>query len=573
MKNQKQFEKQLKDQVPSINPFLYATDSYKVSHINFEIDGVKEIYSNFTPRFSKYMEEMLGKAYDKKYVVFGVQWMLMRLHMMAKKGFFDRKWDDVLSEFKSVHTAYIGNTNFDHFKKLHTLGYIPIKVKTLDEGTVAPVGVPFLTVQNTLPEFEWLPNYLETLFSTDLWKPITIATIAREYRLNGNKFAIQTKGNIEGVEWQNHDFSCRGQSGLEGSAINGVAFLLSSCGTDNIPALWAADKFYDSTNNDGLLAESVQANEHSIVTLGILTECSKAALNNEIIDLVEAEYRYKKWLLTERFKTGIVSDVSDSFDYWSHITINLPKLKDVIMARDGKYVVRGDSGNPVHIIAGYKILDLTESFDSTDGALSKYHNWYETNVEVIKVGSNYTLLEPLLDGDECYGLHPKSITESEALGTIQYLWNIFGGTVNELGFKELDSHIGMIYGDGITIQRQTDILTRLQNKGFVSTSIVFGAGSYSLNLVGRDHLGMAIKATNAVIELDGHDVSTAIYKDPKTDSSKKSLKGRIKVNDDLTYTDNVSLDESNTGLLTDVYVDGQFKKLTNVFEIREKMWK
>ena len=147
------------DQVPTLNPFLYATDSYKVSHIGFETKGVKEIYSNFTPRFSKYLKEMLGDIYDDKYVVFGVQWVLLRLHTMAKKGFFDRSKDDVISEMKKVHTPYIGNTKFEHFEALHDLGYLPVIIKTLDEGSVVNVGVPFLTIRNSLPEFEWLPNY------------------------------------------------------------------------------------------------------------------------------------------------------------------------------------------------------------------------------------------------------------------------------------------------------------------------------------------------------------------------------------------------------------------------------
>lgn len=275
----------LYDQVPTINPFLYATDSYKVSHIKFETSGVKEIYSNFTARFGKYIEQLLGDSYDGNYVVFGTQWMLLRLHTMAEKGFFKRKKEEVISEMKRVHSPYIGNDNFEHFEKLHDLGYLPIVIKTLDEGSIVPLGLPFLTIRNTLPEFEWLPNYLETIISTDSWKQLTVATIAKAFKEISVKYALETTGTVDGIEWQNHDFSCRGQSGLESSAINGLAFLLSSCGTDNIPALWAADKFYQSTNNEGLLAGSVPASEHSVTTLGILTA----------MEIIEKNGKYQQW--------------------------------------------------------------------------------------------------------------------------------------------------------------------------------------------------------------------------------------------------------------------------------------
>ena len=570
------------EQVPKLNPFLYGTDSYKVSHIKFETTGVTEIYSNFTARFSKYLKRLLGDHYDDTYVVFGVQWLLLRLHAMAKKGFFDRPKEEVINEMRLVLGTYIGQDDFVHFEKLHDLGYLPIVVKTLDEGSIVPVGLPFLTVRNTLPQFEWLPNYLETLFSTDLWKQLTVATIARAFRLISNRYALETTGSIAGTEWQNHDFGCRGQSGLESSAINGVAFLLSSCGTDNISALWAGYNFYDThVGGDQLLAGSVSAGEHSVTTLGILTEQERAEQNGEVIDLVEAEYRYKHWLLTERFKTGIVSDVADSFDYWSHVTVNVPRLKDVIMARDGKYVVRGDSGNPVHIIAGYRIQEFT-----TDYAGNEYASWEDVELavgqdgdqpEVVKFGNEYKLLDWSDCSEDEIIFKWKDITSYEAHGTIVCLWDIFGGTQTEQGFNVLDSHIGMIYGDGITVQRSEEILERLKEKGFASTNIVFGVGSYSLNMLSRDHLGMAIKATNAIVEINGVNVDKAIYKEPKTDLSKKSARGLLSVHKnydtgEYKLLDMCSRKGETVGELNVAYMNGQFHKLTNIFEIRNRLW-
>lgn len=541
---------------------------------------------------------------------------------------------------------------------------MPIVVKTLDEGTTAPVGVPFLTIRNTLPEFEWLPNFLETVISTDLWKQLTVATIARAFRQISNEYALETMGTLEGTEWQNHDFSCRGQSGLESSAINGVGFLLSSCGTDNIMSLWASEKFYFSTNEEGMLAGSVSAGEHSVTTSGILTEQERAQVviraeekditeveaEREIIiekveaqgiTLLAAERRYAYSVLTEKFPNGIVAYVADSFDFWSFVSIILPSLKNEVLARDGKFVVRGDSGNPVDVICGIENADVKDLIARNfvdEAQVGKVFTVNDVDYKVNSVPQLHTdnylpffLLEdrgyiskwsPELEKAEIekqvknleaqifalvdlrndnlsnetfvetanekiaeleneilnlkYVEPERYVVQAEAKGTIEVLWEIFGGDLTATGYKILDSHIGMIYGDGITVQRSQQIHKRLKDKGFASLNIVFGVGSYSLNMISRDHLGMAIKATNTIVDINGVDVDKPIYKDPKTDTTKKSARGLIRVfeNEDgqITFDDKQSREGEDSGLLTVVYKDGQFEKLTTVFEIRDRIW-
>ena len=61
-------------------------------------------------------------------------------------------------------------------------------------------------------------------------------------------------------------------------------------------------------------------------------------------------------------------------------------------------------------------------------------------------------------------------------GAIEILWDIFGGTINNKGYKVLDPHIGLIYGDSITIDRANEICKRLEAKGFASSNVVFGIG-------------------------------------------------------------------------------------------------
>jgi nicotinamide phosphoribosyltransferase len=274
-----------------------------------------------------------------------------------------------------------------------------------------------------------------------------------------------------------------------------------------------------------------------------------------------------------------MSYVADSYDYWTFITVILPRLKDVIMARDGKFVVRGDSGNPVHVIAGYRFASIGLNTDELIEAGDRgYQELIHRKVvkakadgfEVVRISGRYSKI-----CEDEGGIFLVEISEAEALGTIASLHAIFGGTTNAQGFIELDSHIGMIYGDGITVQRSEEILTRLEEAGFASTNIVFGVGSYSLNMISRDHLGMAIKATNTIVDINGQQVDKPIYKDPKTDSSKKSAKGLMTVvekDGKLIFIDNVSRELEKGGLLTTVYKDGELLKFVDLYEIREKLW-
>ena len=117
-----------------INPLTYLTDSYKVSHIGFEIEGVQEIYSNFTARFDKYIAEMIGEGWDKHYVVFGIQYAMLEMQHLFKTGFFDRPKAEVMEEMKDMFIPYIGWNKYEHFEALHDLGYLPIVVRALPEG-------------------------------------------------------------------------------------------------------------------------------------------------------------------------------------------------------------------------------------------------------------------------------------------------------------------------------------------------------------------------------------------------------------------------------------------------------
>jgi nicotinamide phosphoribosyltransferase len=236
----------------------------------------------------------------------------------------------------------------------------------------------------------------------------------------------------------------------------------------------------------------------------------------------DGEFDTIKRLITEVYPSGIVSIVSDSYNLWQTLTVYIPSLYKEINERQGKVVIRPDSGNPVDIICG----------------------------------------------DVC------AVSDTPAhKGALQLLWETFGGRINSAGYKELNPKIGLIYGDAITVGRAALILQIMEEKRFASSNIVFGVGSYSYQYVTRDTFGFAMKATSAVINGERH----AIFKDPITaDGSKKSARGLLHVGMDhetgkyyLLYDQN-DCGESD-GHLKTVFENGELVNFTDLCQIRHNL--
>jgi nicotinamide phosphoribosyltransferase len=171
-----------------------------------------------------------------------------------------------------------------------------------------------------------------------------------------------------------------------------------------------------------------------------------------------------------------------------------------------------------------------------------------------------------------------------AKGVIELLWDIFGGTVNEQGYKVLDPHIGAIYGDSITLDRQIQIYERLEAKGFAATNIVLGVGSFTYQMNTRDTLGFAAKGAWFEVEefisaSDHEDIQPGlhkrgydIYKDPITDDgTKKSLKGLICVTEDHEVLTQCTWEQEGQGILQTIYEEGRFDNQTSLTEVRNKL--
>ena len=241
-----------------MNPLL-LTDGYKTGHQRMYADKTTLVYSNFTPRSNKYAPKGCNEV-----VSFGQQMMIKQIHFAFNHFFFARPKQEVCGEMKREMSLYL-NTDYDvsHFEKLHDLGYLPICVKVIEEGTLVPIRVPVLTIYNTHPDFFWVTNYLETIISNLLWKPMTSATIARQYRKVLKKWQEKTdKERAWFVDWQGHDFSMRGMDSSDATIASGLGHLTSFLGTDSIPSIYGARKYYGET---GFVAGSVNATEHSIM--------------------------------------------------------------------------------------------------------------------------------------------------------------------------------------------------------------------------------------------------------------------------------------------------------------------
>lgn len=476
-----------------INPLL-NTDSYKLSHRIMYPDGLEHVESNYTNRKSRV--DGINHV-----IQFGLQAWLKDLQEGYER-FFAAKKEDVVAEYKENISTFVSpGFTLKHIEDLHDLGYLPTQFSAVPEGTLVPIGVPSILIKSTHKDFAWLVNYLESDLSAGVWHPSTVATLAWNLRRVFEKAAKETGGPIEAVDFQLHDFSYRGQVNREAAMSSGAAHLTSFFGSDAVPAVPWVKYYYHGDN--GLIAASVPATEHSVM-------CAFGRANE--IDAFTHQIRL--------FPEGILSVVSDTYSLKQVIMDFLPKLKDEVMARDGKLVIRPDSGDPADIICG-------------------------TEREVGK-------------GEDFY-----------AKGAIEALWDLFGGTTNDEGYKVLDSHIGLIYGDGMYKERIEDINARLKAKGFTSTNWVAGIGSYSYQMVTRDTFGSAVKATYVEVNGEGRN----IQKDPETDDgTKKSATGRLAVhqwaNGKMFLVQDASDTDIEHSLIQPVWENGKFLKTYSFAEVR-----
>ncbi len=543
-----------------VNP-LTQIDFYKADHRRQYPAGTEMVYSNFTPRSTRHAPKV--KGVDDKIVFAGLQpyikWFLMAEFDF---GFFLRDQDEVVRDYKRRLDNALGKdaVPVEHIRELHELGVLPLSIRALPEGTVVDAKTPLFTIHNTGKKFFWLVNYLETSLSNMVWKTCTSATTAYKYKQLLTKWANHTGANKGFIPFQAHDFSFRGMNGPMDAMTSGAGHLFSFVGTDTVSAIDFMEEFYNANSDKELIGCSVPATEHSVMCMGTK----------------DGEFDTFKRLITEIYPTGIVSIVSDSFDFWQVISDFLPRLKNIIMARKGgpvgdKVVIRPDSGDPVEIICGEEIYEvpvedvenLAEAKEYAMDVLCEkvgeatphgqfgdpdpsMHFKYDGKTYLLNVSIDWNRYDKqfyYMDGSKIVSCEEVTLTP-EQKGAIECLWDIFGGTLTDKGFKQLDSHIGLIYGDSITLERCDNIMRRLAAKGFASDNVVLGVGSYTYTYVTRDTYGFAMKATAGIVNGEVRE----IFKDPKTDSGlKKSARGFIYgwyENGELKWTDQAPMEKA-----------------------------
>lgn len=628
-----------------------AADGYKFGHPVQYPDETEIVVSNLTSRSTR--------RHTSHVVFIGNQYFVKReLIERWDTEFFQKPKEEVIGQFTRYINSYFGPGNtvgFHHVAALHDLGYLPIKIYALPEGTVYPLRVPCLVIFNTHPDFYWLTNFLETILSTNIWGMCTSATTAKIYKDLLTDYAMRTVGDASFVPFQAHDFSFRGMFGAEAALMSGFGHITSFVGSDTFPVLKFAEDWYGADCDNELIACSVPATEHSVMCAGTaafgsseprpqatvqeiiaglsrsapkLAELAMKIVNkeevvadgqitsattdnaheryNDYFNVVDGEiasvgqetpheggiYWYKpsetpkpevnketltlgelktvKRLINEVYPKGIVSVVLDTWDFWGVLDPNngtLVQLKADIMARDGKLVVRPDTGDPVKIVCGSARPVREATVDVLRESLKLGYKQIRTKDKY------YTIVT---GGSMGIGLSeiPANEVTPEMKGAIVCLAEIFGTTLTPKDYKLLDSHIGLIYGDSITIQRAGEICEGLEILGFASINIVFGIGSYTYAYVTRDTDGYAVKATWVQIKGEARE----IFKDPKTgDGTKKSATGLVAVykdaNGEFYYKDHATWEELENCELKLVFENGKLVKEYTLQEIRDEIKK
>ena len=464
---------------------LLLTDSYKPTHWKQLPKGVTILRSYLESRGGKFDNTLF---YGLQYIIKEyLQGKVITLNKINRAKLF---WD-----------AHLGPGHFNMDGWLHILekhnGHLPVIIKAVPEGSVIPTGNVLLTIENTDPEVPWLTNYLESLL-LQVWYPITVGTLSREIKKVLIDYLVKTSDHDENgirgiVNFMLHDFGFRGTSSVESAGIGASAHIINFRGTDTVEGILLAQEYYNTLD---MLAFSIPASEHSTITSW--TEPFEVKAFENMLD---------------QFPTGLVACVSDSFDiiracrdHWG------TTLRDKILNRDGRLVIRPDSGDPV-----------------------------QTLKQIFHI-----------------------------------LWDKFGGTVNKKGFKVIDPHVRVIQGDGVNYESIIEILDMMVEEGFAVENIAFGMGGALLQKVDRDTQKFAIKCSSIVIngeevEVQKNPIEINEFGD-RVQSFKKSKAGKLKLilNNNGEYETIQHCQDFTGDVLVTIFENGEILKEWTFEEVRER---
>ncbi len=428
---------------------LTKTDGYKLEHALQYPDKTELVFSSLSTRSSNH-----SYINDQIYV-FGLEYIKTKL-IDEWENFFALSEDElkeVLTFFGAFASSYHQLANFDtnRFYRLWKHQRLPLKIQVLKDHSIVPLKTPLITIYNLDPDFYWVTNYIESYLLTTTWPIITSATISYHMKKLFKKYLDKTSDNDSFIDLQGTDFSYRGMSGNTSGILSGLGHLANFSSSSTLQAVLEYQKYWNAKQ-----ITSAPATEHSVMTA--------YGADNEAFSYAHIIDKYPK---------GILSMVSDSWNLWNVVDNILPNLKDKILAREGKIVVRPDSGNPVEIVCG----------------------------------------------------NPNASDEAARLGVLRLLAKHFGTTINSKGYKVLNSKVGLIYGDSITFTMVSKLLQAISDLGFSTENIVFGMGATLYQSNNRDTFGFVFKTS--YVQING--VGYPVQKNPITNQNKKSFKGLVGV--------------------------------------------
>ena len=411
---------------------MLQTDSYKISHAKLYPKGLEYMQS--------YFESRVDAKWDTT-VFFGLQYYLKK-YLEGQQVTLDK-----IQQAKELWGNHLGNDkifNEEGWKYIYYKydGTLPVKIHSLPEGTVVPNSCAMMTIQNSDKKCAWLPNWLETLL-VKLWGPCTVSTQSREIRKVIRKYVEQTCDNPEIidslVDFMCHCFGYRGVFAEEQAGLAGGAHLLSFLGSDTFAAEIFLRNYYHGA---GLVSASIPASEHSTVTTW-----------GE-----DGEGDFIKNAL-KQYPTGLLANVIDSYDPKRFVMKYALENKELILARDGKYIFRPDSGDPNEM----------------------------------------------------------------SLDVLNWVGKVFGFTVNNKGFKVLNPKVGVIYGDGMNFETISDLYKHVTDAGWAAQNIAIGSGGGLLQKLNRDTQRFAFKACWAQVDGQPRNVCKHPSADPTKNSKSGHL--------------------------------------------------
>ena len=499
------------------NPLL-CCDFYKVTHANQYPANLTKLVSYYVPRMSRLTD-------INKVTLFGLQAFIKEYLIDAfNRNFFWIEEDEMLRVYmrvtrSSINTDGVGE---ERLLALHRLGYLPLKIRALPEGTRSNIGIPQIEISNTHPDFCWLVNAIESMMSATMWHTQLSAEVGYRYRQIVDKYADMTCDDHINHATLLGDFSMRGQESVESATKSSAAFALSFVNTATVPAvMWLEDNYICDARSETVVRGAIST-EHSVM-------CSNFAVDGD-------EITHIRRLLTEIYPHQSFSMVSDSYDYWNLIDNILPELKEEILAHDGTLSIRGDSGDPVEIVT-QTVFHLWNTFGGTVN--SKGYKVLDPHVKAI-YGDSIT-------PQRCEEVYRILMMNGFAINNV----SLGVGSFSFQCLEEFSSRcVDTVYG--------TMFENLCEYKPYT-----------------RDTFGIAVKATYAEDE-NGNPI--LIQKKPKTDTAnfKTSHKGCCRVTKDnygeYSCEDGLTWEESQVNnLLTTVFENSRFTTMYSLHDIRSRL--